>query len=317
VSSTIGKDQPAGGPASVASRQQEERQANAVERDQRATRFRASLTKPDTAAHGAAATKARDTLTAQTARSGDSKAGGKPEGADGTAGAGRAARDRDDNDRVDGAGSGTMADRAIGLGLTGEQALVLEAAMGTGAADKKPGHAGGLDMGLDDMAVGGPGGLDRSGKLGQTAGEEAMAEVAAAVSAAAAPVHGQSWARPEGPQQARPSARELPQPLPGVDPVHQLYIGRGPAGAEARMMITVGPLAGTEIQLREGPGGVQASIITQNASARQTLTAAMSAVAERLKAKGQKLDVKFDGRPQQQGTDQSPSARFAQARPEK
>ena len=112
-------------------------------------------------------------------------------------------------------------DRALG-GLTGEQALVLEAAMGGAGAERKRGGAGGA-AGLDDLALAGPGGLDRAhAKLGHSPGEEALAEVAAAVSAAAAPLHGQSWARPEGPQQARPSARELPQSLPGVDPIHQL-----------------------------------------------------------------------------------------------
>jgi hypothetical protein len=300
VSSTIGKDQPPSVQPGVASRQQAEQQANAVERDERATRFRASLTRPDTVAgERAAALKNRDG--APTART-PGKAGGQPEAA------GRSSGDKGEKaDRDSGL------DRTLSLGLTGEQALALEAALGgASGTERKRGGPGGGEPGMDDLSLGASGGLDRAGsKLGHTPGEEALVEVAAAVSAAAAPVHGQSWARPEGPQAQRPSARELPQPLPGVDPVHQLFIGRGPAGAEARMMITVGPLAGTEIQLREGPGGVQASIITQNASARQTLSSAMSAVAERLKAKGQKLDVKFDSRGGNQPGD---SGRFAEQR---
>jgi hypothetical protein len=291
VSSTIGKDQAPGLNPNVASRQQAEQQANAVERDQRAQRFRASLTKPDTKS------PAQDAGPRQSA---PGKAGGKPEG--GPEGPGRERGD------------------ASALGLTGEQSLALEAALGGvvggagGLGDKKRGGQAGGELGLDDPSLGSAGGLDRAGgKLNKTPGEDALVEVAAAVSAAAAPAHGQSWLRPEGPQRAETRARELPQPLPGVDPIHQLYIGRGPGGAEARMMITVGPLAGTEIQLREGPGGVQAAIITQNASSRETLTTAMAAVAERLKAKGQKLDVKFDGRSQEQGA----FGRFAEQRPGK
>jgi hypothetical protein len=302
VSSTIGKDQPPPGldQGVAASRKQAEQQANAVDRDQRATRFRASLTKPDPVA-GERAAKTREG--GQPAPSA-AKGSDKPEassGGPGTAG--------DKGERLD-------SDRGMGLGLTGEQALAIESALGgvggAGGAGPKGGRGGGgAELGLDDLSLGGAGGPGRaSASLGKTPGEEAIIDVAAAVSAAAAPVQGQAWARPEGPQQRESRARELPQPLPGVDPIHQLYIGRGPGGAEARMMITVGPLAGTEIQLREGPGGVQATITTQNASTRQTLVTAMAAVSERLKAKGQKLDVSFDGRPPEQGA----SGHFAQQR---
>ncbi|HEY0706074.1 MAG TPA: hypothetical protein VGG33_04720 [Polyangia bacterium] len=192
-------------------------------------------------------------------------------------------------------------------GLTDEQAMVLGAAGllggegGAPATGKKPGQGMGAASGADDglgagLATAGPGSVSaKPGKAGSP-GEELIAEVAAAVSAAAQVSPGQGWSRPEGPTRPDRPVRELPQPLPGVDPVHQLLIGKGPNGAEARMRISVGPLAGTEIHLREGPGGIQAAIITQTASSRQTLSSAMEAVAQRLKDKGHKLDVRIDGR---------------------
>jgi hypothetical protein len=189
-------------------------------------------------------------------------------------------------------------------GLTDEQAMVL-GAMGegaTGASGKKTGQAAALSAGLAEdpsLAAGVPGGplaAKASTGKGGSSGEELIAEVAAALSVAAQLSPAQGWSRPEGPTRPDRPARELPQPLPGVDPIHQLLIGKGPNGAEARMRISVGPLAGTEIHLREGPGGIQASILTQNASSRQTLSSAMEAVAQRLKDKGHRLEVRMDGR---------------------
>jgi hypothetical protein len=100
------------------------------------------------------------------------------------------------------------------------------------------------------------------------------------------------WARPEGP--ARPEApRQLPSPPPGAEAYHRLLMGQGPAGAEARLSITQGPLAGLQIQLTHGPGGVQAAVLTQGASSRQTLVSAMEQVAQRLRQKGHNLDLRF------------------------
>jgi hypothetical protein len=100
------------------------------------------------------------------------------------------------------------------------------------------------------------------------------------------------WARPEGP--ARPEApRQLPSPPPGTEAYHRLLMGQGPAGAEARLSITQGPLAGLQIHLTHGSGGVQAAVLTQGASSRQTLVSAMDQVAQRLRQKGHNLDLRF------------------------
>ncbi len=100
------------------------------------------------------------------------------------------------------------------------------------------------------------------------------------------------WARPEGP--ARPEApRQLPSPPPGTEAYHRLLMGQGPAGAEARLSITQGPLAGLQIHLTNGPGGVQAAVLTQGASSRQTLVSAMEQVSQRLRQKGHNLDIRF------------------------
>jgi hypothetical protein len=100
------------------------------------------------------------------------------------------------------------------------------------------------------------------------------------------------WARPEGP--ARPEApRQLPSPPPGAEAYHRLLMGQGPAGAEARLSITQGPLAGLQIHLTHGPGGVQAAVLTQGAFSRQTLVSAMDQVTQRLRQKGHNLDIRF------------------------
>jgi hypothetical protein len=100
------------------------------------------------------------------------------------------------------------------------------------------------------------------------------------------------WARPEGP--SRPEApRQLPSPAPGAEIYHKLLMGQGPAGAEARLSITQGPLAGLQIQLTHGPAGLQAAVLTQGASSRQTLVSAMDQVAQRLRQKGHNLDIRF------------------------
>jgi hypothetical protein len=112
------------------------------------------------------------------------------------------------------------------------------------------------------------------------------------------------WARPEGP--ARPEApRQLPSPAPGAEVYHKLLMGQGPAGAEARLSITQGPLAGLQIQLTHGPAGLQAAVLTQGASSRQTLVSAMDQIAQRLRQKGHNLDVRFGSSGAQQGAGQS------------
>ncbi len=234
--------------------------------------------------------------------------GGAPGASPGSAGAPQGSRDKDK------AGS-AAAEKA---GLTLETSALLESlveggmgAGGTGAllGKKGKGNLGdsagggaGDDAGGAQATSGGAAQETKEAKAakeakGKSPGEEAISEVAAAISAAAQLGQTPAWSRPEGPTQAAPRPRELPQPAPGSDPIHQLLIGKGPDGAEAKMMITVGPLAGTTINLREGPGGLVAQILTQNESARQTLNSAMAAVANRLKEKGHKLDVRFHNAP--------------------
>ena len=87
---------------------------------------------------------------------------------------------------------------------------------------------------------------------------------------------------------------------------HKLLMGQGPAGAEARLSITQGPLAGLQIHLSHGPAGLQAAVLTQGASSRQTLVSAMDQVAQRLRQKGHNLDLRFGGPGGQPGAGQAP-----------
>jgi hypothetical protein len=129
------------------------------------------------------------------------------------------------------------------------------------------------------------------GKAGKTAGEEAGGDAAlnAQLAASASP----AWARPEGPSRVEATSRVLPTELEGLEKMHRLLIGQGPAGAEARLSITDGPLAGAQIHLRTGPGGIQAAVSTSTESSRQTLVTAMDEVARRMKDKGHRLTVRL------------------------
>jgi hypothetical protein len=98
------------------------------------------------------------------------------------------------------------------------------------------------------------------------------------------------WSRPEGP--ASPEARRT-HGSPRAEPAApcRVLVGWGAGGAEARLSIGSGPLAGAEIHLREGPGGVEAALLTRTLSSRQTLALAMEEVGKRLKQKGHDLRV--------------------------
>lgn len=69
----------------------------------------------------------------------------------------------------------------------------------------------------------------------------------------------------------------------------RLLVGAGPHGAEVRLRIGAGPLAGAEIQLRQAAGAVEAAILTAEGSSRQTLVMAMEEVARRLRLRGRVL----------------------------
>jgi hypothetical protein len=103
-----------------------------------------------------------------------------------------------------------------------------------------------------------------------------------------------SWSRPEGPARLEAAtSRATPMELEGVDRMHRLLVGQGSAGAEARLTITDGPLAGAHIHLRTGPGGLQAAVSLSSESSRQTLLTAMDEVARRMRDKGHKLTVRM------------------------
>jgi hypothetical protein len=71
----------------------------------------------------------------------------------------------------------------------------------------------------------------------------------------------------------------------------RVFVGEGVSGPEARLQITRGTLTGAEIQLRIGPCGVEAALLTRSESSRQTLCLAMQEVAHRLRKKGFVLRV--------------------------
>lgn len=100
------------------------------------------------------------------------------------------------------------------------------------------------------------------------------------------------YSRREGPA-AEPVIRGAVGPAMEAAGAHQLLIGRGPGGAEARLTIDAGPLAGSLIHLREGAGGIEAAVSTQVASTRQILEAAMDQVARRLRDRGHALNVRM------------------------
>jgi hypothetical protein len=92
------------------------------------------------------------------------------------------------------------------------------------------------------------------------------------------------WQIQEGPPRALPP-RPLGAALPAAA-LERLLVGVGPRGAEARLRIGHGPLAGAEIHLRHLPGGIEAVVLTRVECSRQTLAVAMEEVARRLQRKG-------------------------------
>ena len=100
------------------------------------------------------------------------------------------------------------------------------------------------------------------------------------------------WARLEGPPRLPPPTRlsgGACAALSAAGPADRLLVGTGPAGAEARLQIGHGPLAGSEIHLRHGPAGLEALVLTTVESSRKTLSMAMDEVARRLERRGHML----------------------------
>jgi len=83
----------------------------------------------------------------------------------------------------------------------------------------------------------------------------------------------------------------------GARAIDRVLIGAGPDGAEARIRIGAGALAGTEIQLSGGGAGhvVQARLLTHAASSRQTLSMVMDEIRSRLRDRGIVLSVRAPG----------------------
>lgn len=256
-----------------------------ADREQRASRFRDALDRerlaaggvPSRASRQAAGAKERDTMALERLL-GPCEAGG-----------GQAAKNPGAADKPQGAGGNKLAgDETTGAGRSGEAAGEAQGLTAGGAA----GQSGGGCVPVKPYA--------KVGARLPFRGEETIAELAADVAVAAQAIGASSWSRPEGPTQqtsSRSRPRDWPQAVPGGEPVHQLLIGRGPHGAAARMIISTGPLAGTQIQLLSAPCGLEATIVTQSALARQTLGSAMEAVAQRLRDKGHPLEVRFGPSP--------------------
>jgi hypothetical protein len=93
------------------------------------------------------------------------------------------------------------------------------------------------------------------------------------------------WQIREGPPRAAPRERAGPA-LPAALGTERVRLGIGPRGAEARLRIEHGPLAGAEIHLRHLPGGIEAVVLTGVESSRQTLAVVMEEVARRLQRRG-------------------------------
>ncbi len=91
------------------------------------------------------------------------------------------------------------------------------------------------------------------------------------------------WSRPEAPPTPPLSPRRPPE-TPPTPP--RVFMGRGPDGAEARLAISSGPLAGTEIHLRESSRLVSATILTRATASGQSVSRALDEVARRLSTKG-------------------------------
>jgi hypothetical protein len=131
---------------------------------------------------------------------------------------------------------------------------------------------------------------DQAPAFGRSARDHSLVSPAAEEVAACAADRAVStlapWQIHEGPPRAPPRIRPLVFP-PAVTPaVERLLLGSGPQGAEIRLRIGHGPLAGAEIHLRQLPGGVEAMVLTRVESSRQTLAVAMEEVARRLQLKG-------------------------------
>lgn len=126
--------------------------------------------------------------------------------------------------------------------------------------------------------------LDR--KLGDSSG--GGHEVASAAALA-------GWFRSEATPGPSPNSAAARIPgVAGARAVDRILIGSGPEGAQARIRIGAGALAGAEIQLSTSAAGraVEAHLLTHAASSRHTLAVVLDEIRSRLRDKGIVLSAK-------------------------
>jgi hypothetical protein len=101
------------------------------------------------------------------------------------------------------------------------------------------------------------------------------------------------WFRPESasvPASVKATSGARVAATPAVD---RVLLGAGPEGAQARVRIGSGALAGTEIQLSSTSGrAVEAQLLTHTATSRQTLSVVMDEIRSRLRDKGITLSTR-------------------------
>ena len=104
------------------------------------------------------------------------------------------------------------------------------------------------------------------------------------------------WFRPES-AVASASRSATVAGASAARPVDRVLVGSGPDGAEARIRIGAGALAGTEIQLSSGAAGhiVEARLLTHAATSRQTLSLVMDEIRSRLRDRGIILSTQAGG----------------------
>lgn len=128
----------------------------------------------------------------------------------------------------------------------------------------------------------------RSGRRFRNALERVPRAAGIGVDDAASAAAMAGWFRPESAASVpvgKSTAVTGPSAPRGVD---RVLIGSGPDGAQARIRIGAGALAGTEIQLSSGAGGhvVEARLLTHAATSRQTLSLVMDEIRARLRDRG-------------------------------
>jgi hypothetical protein len=139
----------------------------------------------------------------------------------------------------------------------------------------------------------------RSGRRFRSALERKRddAETGGAGAASAAAMAG--WFRPESAPAPAGKTMAVSEPSAAVAAraVDRILVGAGPDGAEARIRIGSGALAGTEIQLSSGATGhvVEARLLTHAATSRQTLSLVMDEIRLRLRDRGIVLSTAASG----------------------